>query len=530
MSEQQAAKRGRIGGKGPPLLVVIPRPDSFTTLVAHEALIPDPQRWFRIMDRADLGDTGAMIDMFSDARDRDQHLDGVARKRANSMMGRPLIFRPADGLEDDKAALAVARKVRRILLFESFRFRSMLTHLMQGAVDGYSVAQLRWSVSARGEHVPHLVWVHANRFAFDRVTLELGFYTGRYRSHGSVEPLVDHPDAFVSHVPMTGRSDYPWRRGAMRSAIIPSFIKRNGLKSWMVLAERFGMPQPYAKVPPGEDADGKPDNSVIAEVESALKNLNRTWSMVVTNDIEIDSIEGSGNVNGDIHQRLISWADMTQSIGLLGQNLTTKVEGGSFAAAESHRFVADDLHLADAMELAETVTQQIVKPLCEYNWPGEPVPVFEISTAPKRAFLPEDVRDGTSSQDERRRTLGHEAKPDGTGADYAVTVQVPADLEPDAALVEEVVEEPSDELEAVAPETLPEVDPTAVTVEAGGFPLIGQITSLLQVTIAVANGELTAETAIALVTTSLPMTTAEAKAIFDTIDTASLAKPEEQDE
>lgn len=423
----------RIGKKGPPIFEGVPMPSSAQTLVVYEALNASPQDWFRIMERADQGHTGPMIDMFCDARDRDIHLDGVARKRAMSMMGRPLAFRPADGLERDAEALDIAKRVRRALVFESRHFRSRLTHLMQAPVDGYAVAPIRWTSNGEGVYIPHLEWAHANRFGFRRGDLEIGYYTGGYRSATGIRALCDDPaDLYVVHTPTGGRSDFVWRRGAMRSAIIPSFIKRNGLKFWMTLAERFGMPQPYAVLPEGEDDDDGATDSLVAKTKDALANLGRNWSMVVSSGIDIESIEGAGNVNADVHEKLIQWANTAQSIGLLGQNLTTEVSGGSFAAAESHRFVASDLHLADATELSETITQQVVEPFVRYNFPGAPVPVLEISTAPKQTVQVEDVREGIFSPDERRRSMGYEAQTDDRGADYRppVKVQVPVQLDP----------------------------------------------------------------------------------------------------
>lgn len=427
-----SSKRARIGKKGPPIFEGIPAPHSATTLVTYEALDANPQAWFRIMESADRGHTGPMIDMFCDARDRDIHLDGVARKRAMSMMGRPLAFRPADGLESDKEALDIAKRVRRALVFESQCFRSRLSHLMQGPVDGYAVCPLLWSVNSDGVFVPHLQWVHTNRIAFRRTDFAIGYYTGAYRSATNVRAFSeDAPDLYVVHAPAAGRSDYTWRSGAMRSAIIPSFIKRNGLKFWMTLAERFGMPQPFATIPDGEDDDEEATNGLVAKTKLALQNLGRLWSMVVSEGVKIESIPGAGQVNADVHKELIQWANTAQSIGMLGQNLTTEVSGGSFAAAEAHRFVAGDLHLADATELAETITQQVIEPLVRYNWPGAPVPVLEISTAPKQVVQVEDVREGIFSPDERRRSMGYEAQSDDQGSDYRppVKAQVPVQLD-----------------------------------------------------------------------------------------------------
>lgn len=527
--KQEAPERlPRIGHNGPPAALPMGEVNAWSRLVEYGAIDARPQDWFRTMQRADQGDTGPMIDLFADARDRDSHLDGVIRKRVQSMMGRPIVFRPADGLEDDTEANEIAQSVRRILLFESQRFRSMLTHLMTGAAYSYSVSPVKWTKNGHGEAVPHLLWAHGNRFGFDRDSLEIGFYDGPYRSASTIKKLSDYPDCFVAHVPMGGRSDYPWRRGPVRSCIIPSFIKRNGLQFWMTLAERFGMPQPYAKVPAGVDHDGQPGDDTVAVVREALANLSRVWSLVVTEDVEIDSIPGSGNVSADVHKALIEWAETTESIAVLGQNLTTKVEGGSFAAAEAHRYVAGDIHLADATELGETITQQLIAPLVRYNWPGAPVPICEISTGAKQIPTPEDVENGTFSADERRRMMGHEAKPDGSGMDYRrpVTVDVPVDLEPTSP-------EPAEASQPDGPkagETIEVVseEPTEAVAKDPEASLNGaQVDALKGIVADVALGRIPRDTGIALIVAAFPLSEEQADKIMGTVGNGFVPKEAE---
>lgn len=512
----------RIGRNGPPAGAVLADLAPNTRLVEYGALDAAPGDWFRVMQRADSGDTGAMIDLFSDARDRDSHLDGVIRKRVQSMMGRPIVFRPADGLESDKEANEVAQRVRRILLTESHGFRAMLTHLMTGAAYGYAVAPLRWNTSAAGEAVPHLQWAHCNRFAFTPDTREIGFYSGPYRSSTNIVPLSKYPDCFVAHIPMGGRSDYPWRRGPVRSCIIPSFIKRNGLQFWMTLAERFGMPQPYAIVPPGIDHDGESSDDTVAQVRAALANLSRVWSMVVTEGVKIESIPGSGNVSADVHKALIEWAETTESIAMLGQNLTTKVEGGSFAAAEAHRYVAGDIHLADATELGETITQQVIAPMVRYNWPGAPVPICEISTGAKQVPTAEMVKEGIYSDDEMRRMMGHEAKPDGSGKDYRrpVSVAVPAAIgeQPEA-------EEPK---AGEVVETDPPAEDVAVTKDPAASLNGAQVASMLEIVTSVAGGQIPRATGVALIVSAFPLSEEQAEKIMGTVGAGFVPRPEGQ--
>jgi len=416
----------RLGTSGPTTAATMPPESKYSLRIRYDAETPNPQRWFAVMKSADRGNTGPMIDLFHDARLRDTHLRAESGKRTQSMMGRPVTFRPPDGLEEDPEALDNARFVRRIVMNDlrfyagggasPLGFRSALQHLMGATVDCYSVARKDWHTNADGDLVPYLTFERGSRFGFDSDTWRLGFYEGGSYGSTRIRPLAEYQDRFIAHIPMNGCSDYPWRRGAMRSCIIPSFIKREDLGFWLTATERLGMAQPYATVPNGIDHDGKPDDDLVAEVQTALLNLSRHWAAVFGEGIKIDSIPGSGDIDPDVYKELLSWADMTISIGMLGQNLSTKVEGGSFAASETHRSVAGDLHLADATELSETVTHQLCEPIIRFNRPGTPVPICEISTAQKQIFKTEHVLSSICSPDELRRSMGHEAQPEGQGA------------------------------------------------------------------------------------------------------------------
>lgn len=431
-SASAAATRSlaRIGKNGPPVGEVMGPLSSYASLVEYRARDAKPQEWFQTIEAADRGDTGPQMDTFEDARLRDSHLDAVSAKRTQSMMARPIVVRPPEGYETDREALQAAQLGRRILLSESRAFRSGLVHLMAGTIYGYSVGGLRWTTNWDSMRVPHIEEIALNRFAFTREGLRIGFYDGPYRSAWKICPLSDYPDCFVVHTPLGGRSGQAWRRGAIRACIIPSFLKRKGLQFWLILGERFGMPQVYATLPEGVDDDDGNETNTARTVKNALKNLSANWSMVVSKGVELLSVPGSGDAKSGPHKELIDWAEMAESIAVLGQNLSTKVEGGSFAAAEAHRFVAADLHLADSIELGETITQQMMEPIIRYNMPGAPVPVVEISTGQKQVPERDDVLNGIFSDDERRRAMGHDAKPDGAGADYRrpVSVQVQAQI------------------------------------------------------------------------------------------------------
>ncbi len=67
----------------------------------------------------------------------------------------------------------------------------------------------------------------------------------------------------------------------------------------------------------------------------------------------------------------IAWADRAMTIAILGQNLTTDVQGGSYAAARVHEAVRADLLEADVETLATGLRNGVLALWAEWN-AGDP--------------------------------------------------------------------------------------------------------------------------------------------------------------
>lgn len=504
-SAAQTESPGRIGRRGPPVGVVMAPPTSGTKLVSMEAMDAQVASVVSIWQLADRGDTARFADLCEDSRDRDSRLDAVCIKRVQAVTGRPIVFHPPEGLEDDREAKLIAERVSRLLLQESRQFRQQLVHLAHGAVLGWGVSEIEWRVTSRG-YVPDLRFRHPNRFGFDpNCDYEPAFYNGPYRG-GTTQliPLSNYPDRFVVHTPFAGKSSYPWRRGAVRSCLMLSLLKRFGLRWWIQLVERFGKPQHYATGPASIDDEDSSSANTVQTTLAALRGLSENWVGYFTDGIEINSIPQSGNVRGDLHQGIVDFVNTEHAIRILGQNLTTEVTGGSYAATEAHRFVADDIAIADADELSETLTQQVVEPTVRYNWPGAPAPRAEIVTVRKQPFTNEDVTNGVASPDERRASIGWPAQPDGRGKDIRepVSVQVPSSFGP------QLPDEPGG---STPDSPVPEEGAKDADAALNG----AQVQSLVGIVEKVAAGDLPRESGIQLIVASFPLNRAQAEAILD---------------
>jgi hypothetical protein len=417
----------RIGKSGPPAGLVMPLPRVQRSLLTRPALDADSRKIAAIFDRADRGQTCDLADLYEDCRVLDSRLDAVARKRVLAIMGRPLLIKPAPGWETDKEAKQHAEWTQQ-LLQRSPGFRSGIAHLAHGTLDLPRTCEQEWVVTREGRYMPVLHKRFPNLFAFDN-ELRIGFlaYPSAY---STITPLSNYPDHFVVHSPSGGRSSYPWRQGALLSRCIPSIAKRAGVRWWLQYLERFGLPLPYATIPEGEGGDPDTSSSLKGRAKQMLRDLQADWSAVVSGAITLDVVPHSGEVNAEAHARFVEYQDTQDAIVVLGQNLTTQVEGGSFAATEAHRFVADDILEADLLELAaDTITTQIVEPLSRYNWPGGPPLVAEMHATRAQILTIDDVAQGICTPDQRLASLGHPAQADGRGSQYRQPMaQVPAQI------------------------------------------------------------------------------------------------------
>ena len=70
----------------------------------------------------------------------------------------------------------------------------------------------------------------------------------------------------------------------------------------------------------------------------------------------------------EMFPKQIETANAELSILLVGQNLTSEVQGGSFAAAKIHQNVRDDLVRFDAEALATTLREQVLSWWAEFNF------------------------------------------------------------------------------------------------------------------------------------------------------------------
>lgn len=340
---------------------------------------------------------------------KDLRLRAVWATRILAITARRTAMRPPPGYESDTEAVRIASQMANVF-DETPGFSRRRSELAQGIARGVGVLEHHWRVDANGRKVSRPKPIQAYR-----IGVAQGEWTKFDADDGDQSPgiaLCEYPDKFVVHSPSGGVYLPHSKRGAMRSVLGLALAKRYGLRWWLSALERHGHPQIYGTAP------ASADKSFLAETVDSIRQLSSDWAAVFKSGVELKPIPVT--YDGSAHEKFVTWVNTEYAIGFLGNNLTTEVQGGSFAASQTGDNVRGDYLAADLQELDEDITDQWVRPTIRFNWPGAPVPYLETVSARSRPWSIQEYQAGACTKNEYRLSNGGDAT-DAPGADEFLT-------------------------------------------------------------------------------------------------------------
>lgn len=258
-----------------------------------------------------------------------------------------------------------------------------------------------------------------------------GRWIVRTADAGDVE-VVPGDGQWVLHTPGDPKRPWsiaPWRAVARWWLLIQyarQDLTRYGERAAGIMVAMPPAPAPGAKV---DDADRKIQKRNLAE---DLTELGRNGSIVLPAGWDTELVQAKANT----HRVYIEQCALAQAgiaIALRGQNLTTEVTGGSFAAASVHASVERTLLAADANARAATMHDQVLVPWARYNLRGgaaaAPWPVWD-TTPPEDLAATSQAWNGALDAMGKATQLGLEIDEQEVARRFRMPLRKRADVAP----------------------------------------------------------------------------------------------------
>lgn len=317
----------------------------------HPAQGLTPARLAGLLRDAEMGEAVAYLELAEEMEEKDLHYLSVlgTRKRAVAQLEITV-----ESASDEKPDVENADLVREWLRREELE--DEVFDILDAIGKGYSATEIIWDLSER-QWWPALLKRRDPRwFEFDRDDGE----TLHLRAAHGPEPLW--PFKYITHV-AKAKSGIPIRGGIARAAAWSYLFKNYDIKDWVTYIEVHGQPLRVGKYHSGATEN---DKDILLR---AVANIGSDAAAIIPQNMLIEFVEATkqGGGGSDIYERLANWLDRQVSKAVLGQTLTTEVQGGSLAAAKVHEDVRRDIMRSDARQLAASINRDVIRPLIDLN-------------------------------------------------------------------------------------------------------------------------------------------------------------------
>lgn len=251
-------------------------------------------------------------------------------------------------------------------LFKNLDLDRIISEILDAPLFGYKVLEVLWERSGNYILPKDIVGKPQRWFVFFADDNSLRLRTKENFTNGEAVP--DRKFLVARH---NATYDNPYGIGALSRCFWPITFKKGGLKFWVIFTEKFGIPYLLGKLPRGLD------QKEYDSLADKLQNMVQDAIAVVPDDSSVDILtpQTRGGVVSSIFSDLLGFCKDEVSIAILGQNLTTEVKGGSYAAAESHMQVRGDIVDGDK-KLVQQTFNQLIKWIYELNFAAGDMPLF----------------------------------------------------------------------------------------------------------------------------------------------------------
>ena len=315
-----------------------------------------------------------------DAMTRDDRISGVLLTRVEALPSLPFTMGVPEGEEDSRFKEVADDAAGK---FDKMCPNADLVKLHQwGLMLGLGIGQLIWE-KTESEWTPRLEVWHPSAAWYEQQSNKLFIHTRT----GDVE-VVPGDGQWVVYAPYGLKRG--WMYGKIRNLYVPWLVRQWGWRDWARKSEVYGIAIRKAKTPAGADeADKQRFIREVAKIgrETVIRLPQPLNKDEAGFDLELLEAESDGHL---VFKDLLAEANSCIAINLLGQNLTTEVKGGAYAAAQVHENIRASVLRSDAQNLGLCLQSQLLRPWARVNYGDEelaPLPTWATDPPEDKASL-----------------------------------------------------------------------------------------------------------------------------------------------
>jgi len=266
----------------------------------------------------------------------------------------------------------------------------VMRKILDAPFQGAAIFEINWTDDEDLVLVPKLVERDYTRFMIRNETL---YYT----PYGSLEDIPQYKAVYALYEDKYHR---PMGTPLCESLFWYVKFKNASLQFWVKFLEKYGVPWAIGKT------DGDKD-MMADEIYSMLSGD----SAVIDPDDNIEII--TVDKNGDF-DKITAYLDDQIRESILGGNLTGNVKGGSYAAAETHNDIREDIAMAD-----ENMTISLIERVIDAF-----IAINNLSTTIEVTLKDKDDPNlSLAERDERITKMGYRPTQDYIEKTYNITVE-----------------------------------------------------------------------------------------------------------
>jgi phage gp29-like protein len=333
-----------------------------------------PTRLVSILNEAENGDIRRQSDLFDDIEERDGQIFADMQKRKTVLLTLDYRIEPPPNAEpfEKEDAEYLTEAINNLPGWNLF-----LLDCLNGIGHGFANIEIEWKQIGTEHVIKKLHYRPQSWFTVDKTDKN----TLLLRTDDN-KPQPLRPFGWVLHRHQS-RSGYIARIGLFRTLSWLYLFRNFGVQTLLEVLEIYGIPIRIGKYGPGAT------KSERRELLRAVTELGRSAGGIIPEEMKIDIINAVSG-SSDPHMALVNWASKCISMCILGGTLTSQADGktSTNALGEVHNEVRLDLMKSDAMQLAETITRDILWPLLTLNRPNR----YDPRRLPKLVFdIPDKI-------------------------------------------------------------------------------------------------------------------------------------------